>query len=186
MWLDIISSFCDMDWPPDMVKSYRWCSLLIKCSPMHIFQVGDEKKVQLLSRSLSGSKLNAKAPEFVPKGLAAFSTSLPGPIVQGLGFSPPTLVSVPSSVIPVIVPPPVVNVVLSPAVEEILVESPPSVDGVHPNETTEGCDLVLGQDLGGESEHSHAPAAAALTQVVKPVVTEELKAKIVKQVRSFI
>jgi La-related protein 7 len=148
-------------------------------------QVGDEKKVQLLSRSLSGSKLNAKAPEFVPKGLAAFSTSLPGPIVQGLGFSPPTLVAVPSSVIPVIVQPPVVNVVLSPAVEEILVESPPSADGVHPNETTEGLDLVLGQDLAGESEHSHAPSATAVTQVVKPVVTEELKAKIVKQVEFY-
>lgn len=25
MWLDIVSSFCDMDWPAYMVKSYQWC-----------------------------------------------------------------------------------------------------------------------------------------------------------------
>ncbi|KAG0585893.1 hypothetical protein KC19_2G047600 [Ceratodon purpureus] len=175
--------------------------------PVPPHQGGDGRKVQLLSRSLSGSRLNAGAPAFVPKGLQiAFSTSLPGP-GQGLGFSPPALVQAPSSVIPVIIPPPVV---VSPAVvvpapsaptqagakeasvpqaEEPVSESPPSIEKPSiekgsAKEEADGGEVVAASGHGGEGEQGQGPAATVAAGG-KPVVTEELKAKIVKQVEFY-
>jgi hypothetical protein len=154
---------------------------------VRVKQGGDERKVQLLSRSLSGSRLNAGAPAFVPRGLQiACSTSLPGD-GQGLGFSPPALVQAPSSVIPVIIPPPLVPAqapgtgVFVPPAEEHFSESPPSVDKVSSKDGTDGPEVLLASDHVEEGEQAQGPAVT-MAQAAKPVVTEELKAKIVKQV----
>ena len=148
-------------------------------------QGGEERKVQLLSRSLSGSRLNAGAPAFVPKGLQiAFSSSVPGH-GQGLGFSPPALVQAPSSVIPVIIPPPHTEVaaaeVFAPAAEEHIGESPPGLDKGPAKEGADGAETLGASDHVGEGEQGGGSAATAM-QPAKAVVTEELKAKIVKQV----
>jgi hypothetical protein len=153
-------------------------------------QGGDERKVQLLSRTLSGSRLNAGAPAFVPRGLQiACSTSLPGH-GQGLGFSPPALVQAPSSVIPVIIPLPPAPTptqapgtgVFVPPAEEHVSESPPSVDKGSLKDGTDGPEVILALDHVEEGDQAQGPAATTV-QAPKPVVTEELKAKIVKQVR---
>ena len=169
---------------------------------MCVWQSGDGRKVHLLSRSLSGSRLNAGAPAFVPKGLGlqiVTSSSLPGS-GQGLGFSPPALVQAPSSVIPVIVPPPVVvppaaavsaasavapgtgavEVSVFP-VEELVSESPPGIEKVSSKDEAVAGEVVAPAEHGGDVEQGQGPAATAAPGG-KPVVTEELKAKIVKQV----
>ncbi|XP_024374414.1 la-related protein 6A isoform X1 [Physcomitrium patens] len=153
----------------------------------------NEKKVHLLSRSLSGSTLNAGAPEFVPKGLQiAFSTSLPGPgLAPGLGLSPPSLIQSPSSVIPVITPPPSVAIAsvaeFGPTVEEHISVSPTSIDQVPAKDgtdTTDCTDVVPAGEHSSKSDQAQ-PGATAVAQPTKPVLTEETKAKIVKQVEFY-
>jgi hypothetical protein len=143
--------------------------------------------MQLLSRALSGSTLNAEAPEFVPKSviMTSLSSSVPGPAAQGLGLSPPMLMQSPSSFPPVIVAPFMVQHAVSLPTLGI-----PAAVATSPV----GGDLVSACDSGAifqGKEQDQAPlhgatgvvAAAAAKQPV--VVTEELKAKIVKQVRFF-
>lgn len=151
----------------------------------------NDRKVPLLSRSLSGSKLNAGAPEFVPKGLQiAFSTSLPAPRrAQELGLSAPSLVLSPSSVIPVLVTPPsgVIHAVPAVAVakvEEHVAESRPSVDRVLAKDGTGCSDVTVAVEHSEECDQTQA-ASTSVSQPVKPIVTEELKDKILKQVCLF-
>uniref|UniRef100_A0A7I4FJP2 HTH La-type RNA-binding domain-containing protein n=1 Tax=Physcomitrium patens TaxID=3218 RepID=A0A7I4FJP2_PHYPA len=151
----------------------------------------NDRKVPLLSRSLSGSKLNAGAPEFVPKGLQiAFSTSLPAPRrAQELGLSAPSLVLSPSSVIPVLVTPPsgVIHAVPAVAVakvEEHVAESRPSVDRVLAKDGTGCSDVTVAVEHSEECDQTQA-ASTSVSQPVKPIVTEELKDKILKQVEYY-
>lgn len=144
--------------------------------------------MQILSRSLSGSRLNAGAPAFVPKGLQiACSTSLPGR-VQVSGFRPPALVQASLPVIPVIMPPPAVTETSSgtgvfvPLVVEQILEPSPSMDRGSVNDVPDGDDVLMASDQGGEIETGLGAAAGSVVQHCKSVVTEELKARIVKQV----
>lgn len=164
-----------------------WCDFLLVLEAdvwLRVWQVGGDRKVQLLSRSLSGSRLNAEVPAFVPKGLQiAFSSSLPShaPV---LGFCRAALLQTPSSVIPVIIPPPPAAAretsgsssgtgVFVPAVaEEHISESPPSMEkGPATKDGTDGADVLVD---GGEGEQGQGGGAAAVVaQAAKLVVTEE-------------
>nr|XP_024368497.1 la-related protein 6A-like isoform X1 [Physcomitrium patens]PNR59739.1 hypothetical protein PHYPA_002531 [Physcomitrium patens] len=180
--------------PPIDVVRYRrtYSTSSARGIPPQAFDGRSERKVHLLSRSLSGSKLNAGAPEFVPKGLQiAFSTSLPvSELPQELGLSPMSLIQAPSSVIPVIIAPPsetdsssskFVPDVVVPTVEYQISESPPSSDEAV---AKGGPNVFLLEENGGESEQVQAIPATSV-QPAKAVLTEGLKAKIVKQVEFY-
>jgi La-related protein 7 len=70
------------------------------------------------------------------------------------------------------------------AAEEHVSESPPSIDRGSAKEGIDVPDVLVASDHGGESDQGQGPAAM-LAQAAKPVVTEGLKAKIVKQVEFY-
>lgn len=155
------------------------------------------KPMQLLTRSLSGSTLNAKAPEFVPKNIiTSLSTSLPGgsaPQASGFGSPPtPTLMMMqapPGSSLPplIVVAPPLQQQAVSPSTVVLPAAWPPAGDLVSAFDDHGGA-VAVGHEHDQDGVPSHgataaAPVAAAPSQ--KPVVTEELKAKIVKQVEFY-
>jgi La-related protein 7 len=136
-------------------------------------------------RSLSGSKLSAEAPEFVPKGIPVSPA--------GLGLVP-TLISQRSFSIPGVIPvqfaePHLVSVsqldssssiataaaATSPPVVTVAATSPP----LAPESDHEG---FSAPESSPPETHATVPAHAPHP---KPVVTEELKAKIVKQVEFY-
>jgi La-related protein 7 len=155
------------------------------------------KPMQLLTRSLSGSTLNAKAPEFVPKNIiTSLSTSLPGgcaPQASGFGSPPtPTLMMMqapPGSSLPplIVVAPLLQQQAVPPSTVVLPAAWPPAGDLVSAFDDHGGA-VVVGHEHDQDGVPSHgataaAPVAAAPSQ--KPVVTEELKAKIVKQVEFY-
>ncbi len=144
--------------------------------------------MQLLSRALSGSTLNAEAPEFVPKSVimtSSLSSSVPGPAAQGLGLSPPMLMQSPSSFPPVIVAPFMVQHAVSLptlGIPAAVATSPVGGDLVS------ACDsgaIFLGKEQDQAPLHGATGVVAAAAAKQPVFVTEELKAKIVKQVRFF-
>ncbi|CAM6075661.1 unnamed protein product [Sphagnum tenellum] len=155
------------------------------------------KPMQLLTRSLSGSTLNAKAPEFVPKNIiTSLSTSLPGgssPQVSGFGSPPtPTLMMMqapPGSSLPplIVVAPPLQQQAVSPSTFVLPAAWPPAGDLVSAFDDHGGA-VAVGHEHDQDGVPSHGATAAAPVAAVpsqKPVVTEELKAKIVKQVEFY-
>ncbi len=143
--------------------------------------------MQLLSRALSGSTLNAEAPEFVPKSviMTSLSSSVPGPAAQGLGLSPPMLMQSPSSFPPVIVAPFMVQHAVSLPTLGIPAAGATSPVG---GDLVSACDsgaIFLGKEQDQAPLHGATGVVAAAAAKQPVVVTEELKAKIVKQVRFF-
>lgn len=175
-----------MDNPPIDVRRHRrtHSTSSAHVAPPQIFD-GRNEKIRFLSRSLSGSKLNAEAPAFVPKGLQiAFSTSLPvSERPKGFELGLPSQIQAPTPVIPAVKPPPCVAnasvpVVVVPTVEEYIAECVPSSDGM---EAKDGPNGVLAVGHVAESEQGQG-TAATVVQPAKPMVTEEVKSKIVNQV----
>jgi hypothetical protein len=89
-------------------------------------------------------------------------------------------------VIPVIIPPPATRetvgtgVFVPAVVEEPISDSPPSIDTGSGKDGTDGAEALVASEHGRESEAGQA-AVGNVAQPAKPVVTEELKAKVVKQ-----
>ncbi|CAK9880075.1 unnamed protein product [Sphagnum jensenii] len=144
--------------------------------------------MQLLSRALSGSTLNAEAPEFVPKSVimtSSLSSSVPGPAAQGLGLSPPMLMQSPSSFPPVIVAPFMVQHDVSLptlGIPAAVATSPVGGDLVS---ACHSGTIFLGKEQDQAPLHGATGVVAAAAAKQPVVVTEELKAKIVKQVEFY-
>jgi La-related protein 7 len=100
------------------------------------------------------------------------------------------LVQISSSAIPVIIPPPATKetvgtgVFVPAVVEEPISDSPPSIDKGSGKDGTDGAEALVASEHGRESEAGQA-TAGNVAQPAKPVVTEELKAKVVKQVEFY-
>jgi La-related protein 7 len=144
--------------------------------------------MQLLSRALSGSTLNAEAPEFVPKSVimtSSLSSSVPGPAAQGLGLSPPMLMQSPSSFPPLIVAPFMVQHDVSLptlGIPAAVATSPVGGDLVS---ACHSGTIFLGKEQDQAPLHGATGVVAAAAAKQPAVVTEELKAKIVKQVEFY-
>ncbi|KAL2630536.1 hypothetical protein R1flu_015222 [Riccia fluitans] len=146
-------------------------------SDVSISAADQELPTETLSRSLSASKLNAKAPEFVPKGIISPTTSVAGFIP---GLIPVNMLSQTSpGVLPHYQP------LISPSQFDqmpVMVGGLPPVvpPGTPPPHAQESGDALHVQD-------PFPPPPQTILSAVpsKPVVTEELKAKIVKQVEFY-
>ncbi|KAG6549214.1 hypothetical protein Mapa_009200 [Marchantia paleacea] len=134
---------------------------------------------ETLSRSLSASKLNAKAPEFVPKGIISPTTSVAGFIP---GLIPVALLQQTSpGVLPVHYPPLVSPTQFDPMPVMVAGMPPVVPSGTPPALVPESVEAFLVQD-------SFPPPPQTILSApptVKPMVNEELKAKIVKQVEFY-
>lgn len=90
--------------------------------------------------------------------------------------------------IPVMTPPPAVTEtsygtgVVVPLVVEQILEPSLSMDRGSVNAVPDGDDVLMASEQGGEIETGLGGAAGSVAQHCKSVVTEELKARIVKQV----
>lgn len=138
----------------------------------------DQESAEPLIRSLSGSRLNAKAPEFVPKGIISPSSS---------GFFT-NLIPVTSLPIPGLLPVQFTEAFVSTSQFEpmpTIVTLPPLVvasSATSPPFNTELEDAILAQDSSPPQTQTTVSAAPPHP---KPVINEELKAKIVKQVEFY-
>ncbi|KAL3688467.1 hypothetical protein R1sor_014776 [Riccia sorocarpa] len=145
-------------------------------SDVSVSTADQELPVGTLSRSLSASKLNAKAPEFVPKGIISPTTSVAGFIP---GLIPVNMLSQTSTgVLPHYQP------LVSPSQFD---QMPVMVTGLPPVVPPSTPPLPQESGDGLYIQEPFPPPPQTILSAVpsKPVVTEELKAKIVKQVEFY-